>query len=198
MNVLTLDEWSSPFLSTQPKRLQNSLSRKSRSPRSSSQFNRSIPIFERAKSTSCKQAEEGISSWPDRRADKQGTEATSTIVAETGRDNAKNAVPAEESETSPQDNLLQSKRLDTIDQTLSAEDPKYRQRLDAIECSVVVIDLFENIFSLAVPAVPDVLGQALKDITKILEKLKVRSSFSGFLKYFINIFSVHYLENGGE
>jgi len=77
-----------------------------------------------------------------------------TIVAE-NNDASPNADPAKESENVGPDNFLQSKRL-SFD---SSDDPNYKRKRDAIEYSILVFGLFEDISNLIAPAVPHALGQ---------------------------------------
>ena len=59
-----------------------------------------------------------------------------------------------------------------------AEDPNYQRKLDIIDYSMEVIDLFGKLSDLAALVFPDALGMALKTITAILERLKVALNLS--------------------
>jgi len=96
-----------------------------------------------------------------------------TAIPTKTNDTSENAAPADKSENAAQYDSLQSKRAD-ID---LSDDPNYQPKLDAINYSLEIIELFENLSDVIALAVPDVLGQAVKYITKILEKLKARSLF---------------------
>ena len=76
-----------------------------------------------------------------------------------------------ELESTSQDTSLHSKRLDMN----LPDDPNHQTKLDTIDYSIQVLGLFDKLSEVISLAVPDALGLALKTITAILEKLKVRS-----------------------
>lgn len=90
---------------------------------------------------------------------------TATTVVPTNNDLQNDVQPND-----PQSEL-QSKRLNFD----LAEDPNYQRKLDAIDYSIEVPDLFERLSEVIALVVPDALGVALKTITAILGRLKVRS-----------------------
>ena len=73
-------------------------------------------------------------------------------------------------EGTSQDTSLYSKRLDVN----LPDDPNHQQKLDTIDYSIQVLGLFDELSEVVSLVMPDALGLALKTITAILEKLKVR------------------------
>ena len=105
----------------------------------------------------------------------------SAVISDTN-DTSQNSVPTSESATAAQDDSLQSKRLDIG----ISNDPNDQWKVDAIDYSIQVIELFGSLTDIIGLVVPDALGQVLEKITTILEKLKVRSLFGLILQSSVN------------
>ena len=91
-------------------------------------------------------------------------------VIESNTTSQKDALPTE-LEDVPQNTSLYSKRLDVS----LPDNPNHQSTLDTIDYSIQVLGLFDELSKFIALVVPDALGLALKTITSILEKLKVRA-----------------------